>query len=68
MFGFSDFGIFDSRDVPSLQNMFENMLVRYRGIDNKGILDRPWTIWNVLRAISSTLKCQFTGNHENEKI
>jgi hypothetical protein len=24
MFGFSDFEIFDSRDVPSLQNMFEN--------------------------------------------
>ncbi len=44
------------------------MLVRYRRINNKGVLDRPWTIWKVLRAISSTLKCQFTGNHENEKI
>ena len=48
--------------------MFENMLVRYRGIDNKGVLDRPWTKWRVLRATSSTLKCQFTGNHEFEKI
>ena len=44
------------------------MLVRYRGINNKGVLDRRWTIWKVLRAISSTLKYQFTGNHENEKI
>ena len=37
------------------------MLVRYRGINNKGVLERPWTKWRVLRAISSTLKCQFTG-------
>ena len=43
------------------------MLVRYRGINNKGVLDRPWTIWKVLRAISSTLKCQFTENRENEE-
>ena len=42
--------------------------MRYRGINNKGVLDRPWTIWKVLRAISSTLKCQFTLNHELEKI
>ena len=42
--------------------------MRYRGINDKGVLDRHWTIWKVLRAISSTLKCQFTGNHENEKI
>ena len=45
-----------------------NMLVRYRGINNTGVLGRPWTIWKVLRAISSTLKCQFTEHHENEKI
>ena len=45
-----------------------NMLMRYRGINNKGVLDRPWTIWKVLTAISSTLKCQFTENHENEKF
>ena len=32
---------------------------------NKGVLDRPWTKWMVLRAISSTLKFQFTENHEN---
>ena len=37
------------------------MLVRYRGINNKGVLERPWTIWRVLEAISTTLKCQFTG-------
>ncbi len=39
----------------------KSMLVRYRGINNKGVLERPWTKWKVLRAISSTLKCQFTG-------
>ena len=38
-----------------------HMLVRYRGINNKGVLDRPWTKWRVLIAISSTLKFQFTG-------
>ena len=37
------------------------MLVRYRGKNNKGVLERPGTKWKVLRAISSTLKCQFTG-------
>ena len=44
------------------------MLVRYRGINNKGVLGRPWQIWNVWMAISSTLKCQFTGKHEFEKV
>ena len=39
----------------------KNMLVRYRGINDKGVLERPGTKWMVLRAISSTLKCQFTG-------
>ena len=37
------------------------MLVRYRGINNKGVMERPWTIWRVLDAISTTSKCQFTG-------
>ena len=37
------------------------MLVRYRGINNKGVLERPGTKWRVLEAISTTLKCQFTG-------
>ena len=36
------------------------MLVGYRGINNTGVLERPWTKWRVLRAISSTLKFQFT--------
>ena len=46
----------------------KNILVRYRGINNKGVMERPWTKWRVLSTISSTLKCQFTGKHENEKI
>jgi len=29
--------------------------------NNKGVLDRPWTIWKVWKAISSTLKFQSTG-------
>ena len=37
------------------------MLVRYRGINNEGVLERPGTKWRVLKAISTTLKCQFTG-------
>ena len=45
-----------------------NMVVRYRGINNKGVLDRPCTIWKVSRAISNTLKCQFTGKHENYSV
>ena len=34
------------------------MLVRYRGINNKGVLERPGAKWKVLRIISSTLKFQ----------
>ena len=40
------------------------MLVKYRRINNKGVLERPGTKWKVLRAISSTLKfqeCQKSG-------
>ena len=58
IFRFSDFRF--SRFF-FLLNIFENMLVRYRGINNKGVLDGHWTKWRVLRAISITLKCQFTA-------
>ena len=34
------------------------MLVRYRGINIQGVLERPWTKWRVLRTISSTLRFQ----------
>ena len=34
---------------------------------NKGVLDRHWTKHMVLITISSTLKFQFTENHEFEK-
>ena len=37
----------------------KNILGIYRGINNKGVLERPGTKWRVLRAISPTLKCQF---------
>ena len=49
-------------EIVSFCKMFlKNMLARYRGINNKGVLERPWTKWMVLKAISTTLKCQFTG-------
>ena len=35
------------------------MLVKYRGINNKGVLERPGTKWKVLTTISSTLKFQY---------
>ena len=38
IFGFSDFRF-------SSKICLENVLVRYRGKNNKGVLDRPWTIW-----------------------
>ena len=36
------------------------MLVRYRRINNKGVLERPGTKWKVLRTISITLKCKYS--------
>ena len=56
IFRFSDFQMFDSRDI-----CLQKMLVGYRGIHNKGVLERPWTKWMVLKAISSILKFQFTA-------
>ena len=53
--------MFDFRVLFFVRNIFPKiMLVRYRGKKNKGVLERPGTKWKVLRAISSTLKCQFT--------
>ena len=40
-------------------------MVRYRGTNNKGVLDRPWTKRRVSRAISNTLIFQFTVNPES---
>ena len=60
-------GVGGREPPPRRSEYLKNKVVRYRGINKKGVLDRPWTIWKVLRAISSTLKCQFTGNHENKK-
>jgi hypothetical protein len=36
--------------------ILKNLLVRYRGINNKGVLERPWTIWKVLKVISNTFE------------
>ena len=58
--GFLDFQIFDSRDFYVRKIFSNNMLVRYRRINNKGVLERPGTKWRVLRTISSTLRFQFT--------
>ena len=61
--GFLDFQIFRFSILEIFRGeiFLKNMLVRYRGINNKGVLERPWTKWRVLDAISTTLKCQFTG-------
>ena len=53
-------------DSIGFREMFLGYLVvRYRGKNSKGVLDRPWTKWKVLKAISSTLKSQFTVNPES---
>ena len=43
--GFLKFQIFDSRDICSGDIFSKYMLVRYRGINNKGVMERPWTKW-----------------------
>ena len=43
----------------------ENLVVRYLGKHEKGILDGPWTKWMVLKAISSTFKFQFAESPES---
>ena len=51
--------IFSILEIIFLGKIFlKIMLVRYRGINNKGVLERPWTKWRVLKAISSTWKFQ----------
>ena len=61
--GFLDFQI--SRNPTSvLQHIFVNSGGELSRKQNKGVLDRPWTKWMVLRAISNTLKLQFTVNPE----
>ena len=51
----------DFRFSIFLKIFSKNMFVRYRGKNNEGVLERPGTKWKVLKAISSTLKCQFSG-------
>ena len=60
---FSIFEVFCSCNI-----ILKHMLVRYRGINNKGVLDRPWTIWKVLKAISNTLKFKFPVNSESLEV
>ena len=59
IFKFSYFQIFDFRFLFSWKYFRKIMLVRYRGINNKGVLERPGTKWKVLSAIFSTLKFQY---------
>ena len=67
IFRFPNFPIFNFRDL-CLQHICEKSGGEISRNNNKGVLYRPWTKRMVLMAISSTLKFQFTGNHENEKI
>ena len=45
--GFLDFQMFDSRYFSFCKICSENMLVRDRGINDKGVLGRPCTKWRV---------------------
>ena len=56
--GFLDFQIFDSLDFLNI--FLKNMLVRYRGIDNKRRPGETLDKMEGFEAISTTLKCQFT--------
>jgi len=49
--GFWDFRIFRFSILDNChccEIFLENMLVRYQGINNKGVLERPWTKWGFL--------------------
>jgi hypothetical protein len=39
-----------------------------RGRIHKAVLHNPWTKWKVSKAISSTLKLQFTVNTESSRL
>ena len=57
--GFWDFHIFRFMILEIFvfcKMILKNLLVRYRGINNKGVLERPWTIWKVLKVISNTFE------------
>ena len=56
--------MFDSRSELFSQNHFGESGGEISRKNNKGVLGRPWTKLKVLRAISSTLKFQFTVNPE----
>ena len=56
-----------SRNMLLLQNLFGKSVDEISR-KTKGDLDRPGTKWMVLKAISSTLKFQFTQNHEHLKF
>ena len=51
---FSDLQIFDLKKIS-----LGNLVLNYRRKKNKGVMWRPWTKRQVLRAISSTLKFQY---------
>jgi len=42
--------------------------MRHRGMNNKGVLDRSWSMWKVLRAICNTLKLHFSVNPEFKRF
>ena len=45
--GVWDFQIsrFSIIEICFCNRCLENLVVRYRGINNKGVLERPWTKW-----------------------
>ena len=60
--GFLKFQIFRFSIIESFRfgNISEEYVGEISRNNNKGVLERPWTKWRLLKAISSTVKCQFT--------
>ena len=59
------FPIFIFPDFRFVEHSFETIWFLNIEENNKGVLGRPWTKRKVLKAISSTIKFQFTVNPES---
>ena len=68
--GFLDFQIFrfSILEIFCLQNHFGKSGGEVSRKNNKGVLERPWTKWRVSKAISGTLKFQFTMHPESYRF
>ena len=58
-------GLYTNNHTPIAFVMFGKSVGDISRKNNKGVLDRPWTTQRVLKAISSTLKFEFTVNPDS---